>query len=110
MKNAAKAAGAGSSRCDKRCFMVRDDGAPDTWLWCHTRYRLARRNPGGPACHRAEHELMNLLPVGANELGFCPSCNGSLSMEGLRGWGGRGRTSVKVFKNLKQTSTATAGL
>lgn len=40
-----------------------------------------------PAFPGAECELMNLLPVGANELGFCPSSNGSLGMKGLRGWG-----------------------
>lgn len=28
MKDAVKAAGAGSSRCDKRCFMGQEDGAP----------------------------------------------------------------------------------
>ena len=35
--------------------------APDTGLLAGTQ---------SPAFHRAEHELTNLLPVGANELGF----------------------------------------
>lgn len=68
----------GALWCRKMEHQTRGCGVtPDTGLLAGTQ---------SSAFHQAEHELMNLLCMGANELGFCPSCNGNLSREGLRGW------------------------
>lgn len=101
MKNVVKAAGAGSSRCDNRCFIGQEDRAQA--CGCGVTQAMGSQTQ---SCdfHQAKHELMNLLPLCANELSLSPCCNGSLAKEGLRGWVGRNRTSVEIPDDLKLTS------
>lgn len=107
MKNVVKAAGAGSSRCDNRCFIGQEDGAQA--CGCGVTQALCSQTQ---SCgfHQAKRELMNLLPLCANELSFSPRCDGSLVKEGLRGWVERNRTSVEIPDDLKLISTGIAGL